>query len=488
MNEIHFSMTSADMRLISPLLWIAAAAAAVLIIDLFGAWRKKGISFHVTWVGIVLAFNFNLFLFIKGQDHQTAFGGLLRIDRFSLLFNALIFLAAFLSVFLSRAYMERFGSALSEYYAMILMVVMGMSIIAMSNDLIVLFLGVELLSIPLYVLAAFIRNRRSSVEAGLKYFLLGAFASCFLLYGIALIYGDAGTTLLSKVITHLSGTAPSTLALAGLGLVAIGLCFKVAAVPFHMWAPDVYEGAPTPITAFMATGVKVAGFAAIIRIFAFIDSPANATLAYGAAFLAVVTMLIGNLGALPQTNIKRMLAFSSVAHAGYLLVGISAGLASGSPDAYRAVAYYLAAYVFMNVGAFGMIIVLNRRGQECNRIEDLSGLARKHPGAALPMAIFMFTLAGLPPSAGFFGKFYLFKAAVEAGMVKLAICAVIMAVISLFYYLRVITTMYLRPAQDAPPEAKFCPYLAVVTLVSVLGVLFLGVFPGWGLDLLKTVF
>jgi NADH-quinone oxidoreductase subunit N len=486
MNPIHFEISSQDLALIGPLLILALTACVVLVIDFFRIGRDKSFAFYLTALGIVVAAVYDILML--GKDLRPVFGGLVTVDRLSILFNALLFLSALLAVFLSRTYLRRENRGLAEYYLMVLMVLMGMSIMASSGDLMVLFLGVELLSIPLYVLAAFLRNRRASVEAGLKYFLLGAFASAFLLFGIALLYGATGSTLLPRVIAVLSQGAPTPLALCGLGLIAVGLAFKVAAVPFHMWAPDVYEGAPTPITAFMATGVKVAGFVAIIRVFAFLETPAHDTLAAGAAALAVLTMLVGNLGALPQKNIKRMLAFSSVAHAGYLLVGVAAGLKSQSPEAFQAIMYYLLAYTFMNVGAFGTIIFLSSRGRECNEIDDLKGLSLNHPGVALPMAIFMFTLAGIPPSAGFFGKFYLFKAAVDAGMVWLAVTAVLMSVISLYYYLRIITTMYLKKPATESPVAEPCPYLATVALVSVAGVLLIGVFPEDLLKLLGTVF
>jgi NADH-quinone oxidoreductase subunit N len=490
---IHFEVTSQDISLISPLIWIAVTALLVLVVDLFRFDReKKSFAFHLSWAGIVVAFLYDLFLMSNDVRNQAAFGGLIRSDRLAQVFIALILISALLAVFLSRSFMKRTGTVLAEYYVMLLAVVMGMIIIAMAGDLIVLFLGVELLSIPLYVLAAFLRDKRRSVEAGLKYFLLGAFASGFLLYGIVLLYGATGTTSIPQMVTILSRDALSGLSLTGFALIAVGLAFKIAAVPFHMWAPDVYEGAPTPITAFMATGVKIAGFAAIIRIFAFLNTSANETLALGAAWLAVITMIIGNLGALPQTNIKRMLAFSSVAHAGYLLVGLAAGLALTEPgraaEAYRAILYYLAAYTFMTVGAFGMIIFLKRKGTECNGIQDMAGLAQRHQGVALPMAIFMFTLAGIPPSAGFFGKFYLFKAAVDAGLIWLAVIAVIMSVVSLYYYLRVITTMYLVPAADDSTEVEFNFYPAIVTLISVAGVLILGIFPAFGLNILQSIF
>jgi len=287
-------------------------------------------------------------------------------------------------------------------------------------------------------------------------------------------------------VASASGGAPSSLMLAGLALIAIGLSFKVASVPFHMWAPDVYDGAPTPITAFMATAVKIAGFAAIIRVFAHID-PSWEFLSGCMAFLAILSMAVGNLGALPQTRIKRMLAFSSIAHAGYLLVGLSAGLKMGSNDAYQAIAFYLAAYTFMNIGAFCIIIFLNSKGDEVHNISDLAGLSRKHPGLALAMAIFMFTLAGLPPSAGFFGKFYLFKAAVDANMIGLAVTGVLLSVVSLFYYLRVITTMYLQEPKEDAPDADYCPYLVTCALISVFGVSILGIIPSFGINILSQV-
>ncbi|MHC4941462.1 MAG: NADH-quinone oxidoreductase subunit N, partial [Planctomycetota bacterium] len=256
---IHFEVTSQDLSLISPLLWIGVTALLVLVVDLFRFDREnKNFAFHLSWAGIVVAFLYDLFLMSNDVRHQAAFGGLIQSDRLAQVFIALILISALLAVFLSRSFMKRAGVVLAEYYVMLLAVVMGMIIIALAGDLIVLFLGVELLSIPLYVLAAFLRDRRLSVEAGLKYFLLGAFASGFLLYGIVLLYGATGTTSIPQMVTALSREALSGLSLVGFALIAVGLAFKIAAVPFHMWAPDVYEGAPTPITAFMATGVKIA--------------------------------------------------------------------------------------------------------------------------------------------------------------------------------------------------------------------------------------
>ena len=484
-GEIHFEITPGDLALIRPLLVLAATAALVLIMDLFRKGKDKSFAFWLTLLGLAATFAVNTGLW--WHKDGTPFGGLLSVDSFSIVFTALLITAAILATFLSRSYARHCEGAQPEYYALILMGLMGMTLVAMAADLMMLFLGIELLSIPLYVLAAYQRSRRVSVEAGLKYFLLGAFASGFLLYGIALLYGASGTTRIAQLVTRVATEGPSALFLGGCALTAVGLAFKIAAAPFHMWAPDVYEGAPTPITAFMATAVKIAGFAAIIRVFAHLPGESAQTLASGAAALAVLTMAVGNLGALPQTRIKRMLAFSSVAHAGYLLVGVSAGLAKNNPEAYRAIAYYLAAYTFMNLGAFGVIIFLDRKGEECLDIDDLSGLSRRHPGLALAMAIFMFTLAGMPPSAGFFGKFYLFKAAVDAEQIGLAVTAVLLSVVSLFYYLRVITVMYLKKPAEEPPEAVGCPFLVVGTLVAVTGVFVLGILPSLGMDILARV-
>lgn len=494
MNTIHFKALWEDAGYVWPLVVVLLTAVLVFLVDLVRGRRARGAVFFLTLLGLGCALVYDLVLLL-GRVHlpPTLFSGLVAPDPFALVFNALVYLSAFLCVLLSHTYLQRSNTPPAAFYGLLLFVVSGMNTMALSGDLMVLFLGVELLSIPLYVLAAFLRDRRTSIEAGFKYFLLGAFASAFLLYGIVLLYGATGTTLIPKMVTVISRGGASGLVLCGLALTAVGFAFKVAAVPFHMWAPDVYEGAPTPITAFMATAVKVAGFAAILRVFAHVAAASpeavGSLLASGAAVLAALTMVVGNLGALPQRNIKRMLAYSSVAHAGYLLVGVAAGLAVNDAEAYRAVAFYLAAYTFMNIGAFAMVIFLHHRGGECNDIEHMAGRARRFPGMALAMAIFMFTLAGLPPSAGFFGKFYLFKAAVNAGMIKLAVLGVLMSVVSLFYYLRVVTTLYLKSAPEGDkPELTPCPYLAVAALCSVAGVLLMGVFPPYFMDLLGRIF
>jgi len=481
-------MTLDDLPLIEPLLAVGVTAAAVLIVDFFRIGKGKGFAFVLTLVGLAYALVRNLMLWdVEAAD---LFGGHLVIDRVGTGFNAVFLIAALFAVMLSKTYMRRTGIVLAEYYVLLLSTVMGMMIMAQANDLIVLFLGLELLSIPLYVLAAFLRSRRQSVEAGVKYFLLGAFSSCFLAYGIALLYGAAGSTLIPSVVAAAkSGSADPLLLKAGLGLFIAALGFKVAAVPFHMWAPDVYEGSPTPITAYMATAVKAAGFAALVRVFAGLSGVfGEETVTTLIALIALVTMIVGNLGALPQTNIKRMLAFSSIAHAGYILVGIAALTAAPGVQAAESVLFYLIAYTFTNLGAFAVIIFLTGRKGEYNEISDFAGLAVRNPILALSMAVFMFTLTGIPPTAGFFGKFFIFKAAVDAGMVWLAVAGVLLSVVSLYYYVRVVATMYLKPSEDDSPGMEQCPWLATVSLVSVAGVLLLGIFPQSLLTALESIF
>ncbi len=479
-----FGMTTGDLHLTEPLLIVAVTAALILVVDLFRIGKGKGFAFVISLAGLVLALVRSAGLY--GETAEI-FGGHLTVDPVGTGFNLVFLIAALFTVLLSRTYLKRNGIVLAEFHILLLAAVLGMMVMAQANDLIVLFLGLELLSIPLYVLASFQRNRTHSMEAGLKYFLLGAFSSCILVYGIALLYGASGTTLIPSVAETIKSGADQVLVLAGTVFFIAGLAFKIAAVPFHMWAPDVYEGSPTPITAFMATAVKTAGFAALVRVFSRLSGiDDEGALTHVIALLALITMIVGNLGALPQTNIKRMLAYSSIAHAGYILVGIAALTASPGVQAVEAVIFYLVAYTFTNLGAFAVVIFLIGRKTEYNEISDFAGLAVRNPILALSMAIFMFTLTGIPPTAGFFGKFFIFKAAVDAGMTWLAVAGILLSVISLFYYVRVVAFIYLRPAKDEPPHMDQCPWLATVSVLSVAAVLFLGFFPQIVLDILSS--
>jgi len=356
-----------------------------------------------------------------------------------------------------------------------------MMLMASGTDLMVIFLGLEVLSVALYILAGFNRGNRKSNEAGLKYFLLGAFSTGFLLYGMALTYGATGTTKIAKIAEFISQNSIVTLnpiLIVGMLLMAVGFSFKIAAAPFHMWTPDVYEGAPTPMTAFMSVGPKAAGFAAFLRVFiialpAF--TPQWSSLLW---ILAVLTMTVGNITALYQQNIKRMLAYSSIAHAGYVLVGFVADNAVGTAG----VMFYMLSYAFMNIGAFAIIILVGRKGEENNNVSDYAGFGFKHPVLGLVMSIFLFSLAGIPPAAGFIGKFYLFSGAIQAGYIWLAIIGVLNSAVSVYYYLRVMVYMYMKDPVEEFDWFKVTPSIAVCLLLAVAGVLIPGMFPGYILE------
>ncbi len=400
------------------------------------------------------------------------------MDAFAHFLNAVVLIGALLTVLVSNRFLAALRINHGEYYALVLAAVLGMLVLTSAADLLILFVAVELMSIPLYVLAGFRRSSLRSNESALKYFLIGSFASAILLYGSALLYGTTGTLSLAGIGARFDPENP--VAVLGAGLVLIGLAFKIASVPFHQWAPDVYEGAPTTVTAFMATTVKVAAFGALLRVLGLALAPSSA-LFFGALWtLAILTMTVGNVMAIIQSNTKRMLAYSSIAHAGYLLVGVAAGTRSG----YAAVLFYLLVYTFMSIGAFSVIAILARSGEESDRIDDLSGLSSRNPLLAAVMALCMLSLAGIPLTAGFMGKFYLFRAAVERALAVgdswllwLAIAAVANSAISLVYYLRIPVAMYMRePLRDEPPSRE-AGLERLVLVVCAAAVLLLGIWP-----------
>jgi NADH-quinone oxidoreductase subunit N len=387
-------------------------------------------------------------------------------DGFTTFFTILFCAIGALSVLLSWDYVRRTRLQQAEYYALMLLATLGMIVMAASNDLITIFLGLELMSIALYVLVGFRHGHLESNEAALKYFLLGAFASGFLLYGIALLYGATGTTQLPKMAEFLADSplAANPLLIVGGLLVLVGFGFKIAAAPFHMWTPDAYEGAPTSVTAFMSAGAKAAGFAALLR-FAFIVMPGiQADWKNLLAAVAMITMTVGNITALLQNNLKRMLAYSSIAHAGYLLVAVVAG----GPDGAAAALFYLAVYAVMNLGAFGVITRLGRDQEERVLISDLAGLGFRQPAIGLAMTLFMLSLGGIPPTAGFMGKIYVFGVALKAGWVPLVIVGVLNSVISVFYYLRVTVALYMEEPQGEPTGLSWAP-AALLALAVTFG-------------------
>ena len=469
MEPIH-APESIDLIALAPVLVLSVFAMGVLVLDLW-AGKNKTLLMFVSLVGLLMT---AISAFAKHPIPAFAFTDSYTVDHLSLFFICIFTLSSALAILLSSEYNEREGIKAGEYYPLILLCTVGMILLASSTDMIMIFLGIEIVSICLYVLAGIRRDHPASNEAALKYFLLGAFATGFLLYGMTLVYGSTGSTNLFKIAEFIkSDSAQSNpLLLMGIVLLVIGFGFKVAAAPFHMWAPDVYQGAPTPVTAFMAVGPKAAAFAAFFRVF----SEAVPDLAPSWEILlctvAVLSMVVGNLGAIMQTNIKRMLAFSSISHAGYLLIAvISKSSLSGS-----SLLFYMLSYAFTTFGAFGIIILLGRKGEENLELENYSGLAYKHPLMALSMTVFLLSLGGMPPFAGFVAKFYIFSAAIEEGFITLVIIAVLNSAISFYYYLKVVVFMYMKePAGEF--NISLTPMTLFVVILGLIGTIELGIFP-----------
>lgn len=466
-----------------PLVLVTGAAVIVLITDLFLEGPERD---SLAWLSIggLLAAGIAAAL-LWGQHGQTL-GSTFVLDNYALFFDLLFCLASALTLLMSVDYLATTDVRAGEYYSLVLFATAGMMTMAGANDLIVIFLGLEVMSISVYVLAGIWRQNLRSNEAALKYFLLGAFATGFLLFGIALVYGATGTTRLDVIASRLS-YGPSEaheMLLLGIGLLLVGFGFKVAAVPFHVWTPDVYEGAPTSVTALMAVGVKAAAFAAFARVFLGSFAGVAADWKGIVWVLAVLTMTLGNLLAISQTNIKRMLAYSSIAHAGYLLVAMVAGGREGGPS----LLFYLLGYAAMNLGAFGVVAALGRRGEPNEEIERYAGLGFRRPLLAMAMSAFMLSLAGVPPLVGFAGKFYVFSAAVNQGYVGLAIVGVLNSVLSAYYYIWVIVTMYMREGDLEPTPLSGRPYLATTIGVAFAATVLLGLFPGWLFTLARSGF
>ncbi len=468
-----------DFAALAPVAILAAGALALLLSEVFLTSGRRRYQSGVTLVTAVLA----AVAAVVPAPAGAIFGGQATIDAFSVFVTVVICLGVGLSALVSTGWLHARDAERGEYYALTLFAAAGMALLGMASDLLVAFIAIEIMSLSTYSLSAYQRRGRRPSEAAFKYMILGAISSALLLYGSSLIYGATGTTLFSGM--HGGRGAGSVLLVAGLGLVAAGIAFKVAAVPFHAWTPDVYEGAPTPVTAFMAAGVKTAAFALLARIFLSSQTGAGvADLSFSRilTILALLTMVFGNLLALPQKSVKRMLAYSSVAHAGYLLVGVVSAKVEGARSiALAGVLFYLAAYTATAIGAFavvGAIEARSRGGEEPQDAWDLSrfsGLARKNPALAFAMTVFLLSLAGVPPTAGFMGKLYIFKAAVGANLIPLAVAGVLTSILGAFYYLRVIVHMYMKPA-EGEDQAVTTPSMALalggaVILVAILGIL-----------------
>jgi len=456
-----------------PFLIITATGLLVLVLDPLMAPERRDRLPLVSLAGVVSA---AAVLILRRHHPEIIFGGMLAADGFATFCNLLFLVIAGVTLLISISYIRHTGLEHGEYSALLLFSTLGMMIMASSLDLVTIFLGLETLSISLYILAGFLREQLKSNEAALKYLLLGAFASGFVLYGIALVYGATGSTNLKRVAQALASghmTSPTLLVIA-MGLLIVGFGFKVAAVPFHMWAPDVYEGAPTSVTAFMIAGTKAAAFAAFLRILMTGLPALQPDWSRVLWVLAVLTMTVGNLIAITQTNIKRMLAYSSIAHAGYILVALATGTTLGSGS----ILFYLTAYACMNLGAFAVVVALaHRGGEERLTIDDYAGLGLRRPVLGAAMALFMFSLTGVPPTAGFMGKLYIFSAAIQANYMGLAIIGVANSVVSAFYYLRLTVVMYMAPAESEAAPDRPALALRLAVLIAAGGTLLLGVIP-----------
>ena len=457
-----------DLIASAPLTVISLTAVVVLVVESVRD-RTEGLNCWITIGGLLVALAAAV---TSLGTSGSAYGGMLATGGYASYFAIVFCIAGLLTVMLSRSYIAKEGIEHGEYYSLILFAMAGMMLMAAAADLITFFLGLETMSISFYVMAGFARKRITSNEAALKYFLLGAFATGFLLYGIALIYGSTGTTRLAGIMMGLQVYSTKSLFLIGLALLMVGLAFKVAAVPFHMWVPDVYEGSPTTVSGFMSTGGKAAAFSAFLLIF----SPALVSVMGSVreilAVLAALSMIVGNIIAISQNNIKRMLAYSSIAHAGYILTGIVAANAAGS----NGVLFYLITYTVMNIGAFGVLSILETSDGGNLTFDDYTGLSSRRPMLAALMAMFMFSLSGIPPFGGFFGKYYVFAGAIEGGYTWLAIIGVLMSVVSVYYYLRLVVLMYFKDQISAADDVM--PRLGITALViSAVAVLVFGIYP-----------
>jgi NADH-quinone oxidoreductase subunit N len=414
-----------------------------------------------------------------------AFGGMLMVDGFATYFRVLVLVVGILTILPSYRFLARQDAETGEYHVLLIFSIAGQCLMAAANDLIIVFIGLEISSIASYVLAGYFRDDKRSNEAALKYFLLGSFATAFFLYGVALIYGATGSVNLTAARAVIAGQGPGGLAPAPVfigvaaALMFVGLGFKVSAAPFQIWAPDVYQGAPTPVTGFLSAGPKAAAFAVFLRIFMTMFETIGGGWETLVWFSALLSMTIGNFAALMQTNIKRMLAYSSIAHAGYVMVALTARSQVGT----AAAMFYLAAYALMNIGAFAVVSHLSGRGERYQNIEDFSGLSQKQPLTAAMFSIFLLSLIGVPLTGGFFGKFYIFKAALESHLVWLTVLGLLNSAVAAYYYLRILVMMYMREPSEAVENAEpLTPGLRAALILPALGTLLLGIFPGWVLE------
>lgn len=479
-----------EFLLSSPLLFLSIMATALMVIDALIKKSSK-VTFTVSWVSLLITAALSALTLTKSG---TAFNGMITLGSFGAFFDILFCSAGVLTLLAARPYMQREGLEQDEFHSLMMFAVSGMMLIAHAANLLTLFIGIEVMSVCFYVLAGYTRDSVRSIEAALKYFLLGSFATGFLIYGMALIYGATGS--MSYNLIFAASSQPlhfPALMMIGIGLLIIGLSFKAAAFPFHQWAPDVYQGAPTVVTAFMSTAGKVAAFSALMPIIAIVSPAGGMKIQMVLALLSATTMLVGNISALAQTNIKRMLAYSSVAHAGYLMMGLVAesvndGHSMISTRGINGIMFYLTAYLFMQLGAFVIVSVLEKHGEKNLELSDYAGLSKRHPVLAALMAMFMLSLAGIPPFAGFFGKYYLFTAAIEAGYTWLTVVAVLSSVISVYFYIGLIVKMYFTEPNEESQMGGETGLAGITLILSSAAVVLLGLLPAGLLGVMKLLF
>jgi len=466
--------SASDFYYLLPAFVLAGVAMLVLVADVFVPRARAAVVLGwVSLAGIVATLVVTIAVLVPAAGMPTTIAhGMVAIDGFSFFFQTLFLLAAGITILMSVRYLQIEGARAGTFYFLVLCATLGMMFMAAGSDLVTIFIGLETMAVSFYVLAGFLKPNQRSNEAAVKYFLLGTFSLGLLLYGMSILYGLSGTTNLREIGAILASQERSRLVVLAVILVAAGVGFKIAAVPFHMWAPDVYEGAPTPITAFLSVGSKAASFAMLLRIFVQGMPSLNADWRLLFYVLSVMTMTVGNIAALTQSNIKRMLAYSSIAHAGYLLIGVVVG----TPRGVTAMLVYLFIYAFMQLGAFAVVTMLRRQDVIGDELKDLSGLFTRSPVAALAMLVFMLSLGGIPPTAGFMGKFYLFGAAIDAGYVWLAVIGVLNSAVSLYYYFRVIVFMWIK-TETIGSRVVMNPALAIGLTLALVGTLFFGVYP-----------
>jgi NADH-quinone oxidoreductase subunit N len=480
MMDMSQFYTTGDQFSIVPALMLALFASAILLFDflVFPDPRQK--KYLLIFVAMAEAFTGyglvrqQLWLAGSGAGQLSGFGGSVTVDGFSILFNWVFLAAALIVAIGSYQYLENAGEHHGEYYSLMLFAQCGMYFLATGADLITLFIGLELMALCFYVMVGFLRSERRSNEAALKYLLLGAFSSGFLAYGFSVLYGIAGSTKLGYITAAVQQRpAWDPMVFLALTTVAVGLLFKVAAAPFHMWAPDAYEGAPTPVTAYLSVASKAASFAFLLRIFA--GPLASARVAWEPilVLVAIVTLTVGNLAAINQNNVKRLLAYSSISHAGYMLLGLIAGNQTG----FNGIAVYVVVYTFMNLGAFMVISAMRRNGIAGEDLDDMAGLMHRHPGYAVMMLIFLLSLAGIPPTAGFLGKYYIFLALIETGHYKLAVFATLYAAVAIYYYFKIVRSMFSRDADEKAPAIASSFGVRVALAVSIVATLGIGLYP-----------